>query len=121
MDSTTSKAIKRQGLDRPLEMKSSTVIDLLQQIDEFQRVEEWNTIKILKKENAWLAKQITTHQWRHRTTMALLREAFEAVLLTQSVLQEYDHQNAKANNDWLAFWGIHKTTEGLRHSLVSWI
>ena len=54
--------------------------------------------------------------------MDLLEEAFEAVLLIQRALDDYDTEVHAARKGWLAFWGIYiEPTEGLKYPLPEWI
>ena len=94
---------------------------LLKRVDDFQRMEELMTIERLEKEISALQCQISCHQRSVRTTLDLLKEAFEAAVLIKTALQVCDEEEELANADWLAFWGIHiETRSALEYRSMEW-
>jgi hypothetical protein len=90
-------------------------------VDEFQKMEELETLDRLEKENAMLRHQVLCYQRSLRATADLFKEAFEAVLLIQTALQTCNEEEEVANRDWLAFWGVHmERPSNLAHRPMEW-
>jgi hypothetical protein len=115
--------IEQQNAQSPSDYGDDMSIEsLLKKVDEFQEMEERETLDRLEKENATLRHQLLCYQRSYRATMDLFKEAFEAVLLIQTALQTCSEEEEKANSDWLAFWGIRmETPSNLTYQPMQWI
>jgi hypothetical protein len=114
--------IEQQNAPNPSDYGDDMSIEsLLRRVDEFQKMEELETLDRLEKENATLRHQLLCYQRSCRATMDLFKEAFEAVLLIQTALQTCNEEEEKANRDWLAFWGVHmETPSNLAYQPMEW-
>lgn len=83
-----------------------SIDDLLRRVEEFQRRQELETLERITTENSWLEYHIARHRQDSTRTMNLLQEIYNAVTLMQKALQQCRLEEIKANQSWLAFWGI---------------
>ena len=97
--------------------EDTSIEDLLRRVDAFQLIEEEDTLERLEKENAVLKRQISSYRASWQAALALLHEAFEAVIQIQTALRVFDQEEENANRDWLSFWGIHMEAPS---NLVYW-
>jgi hypothetical protein len=104
MDGEVEHQKARSSLDCGDDM---SIESLLKRVDEFQKMEERETLDRLEKENSTLRHQLLCYRRSCRATIDLFKEAFEAVVLIQTALQICNEEEEKANSDWLAFWGVH--------------
>jgi hypothetical protein len=113
---------EQQYASSPLNYGGDMSIEsLLRRVDEFQKMEELETLDRLEKENAMLRHQVLCYQRSLRATTDLFKEAFEAVLLIQTSLQTCSDEENRANRDWLAFWGVHmETPSNLAYRPMEW-
>ncbi|KAF8862744.1 hypothetical protein BDZ45DRAFT_585004 [Acephala macrosclerotiorum] len=83
-----------------------SIDDLLKKIEEFQRRQQLETLERITTENSWLEFHIARHRQDSTRTMNLLQEVYNAVILMQQALEKCRLEEMKANQAWLAFWGI---------------
>jgi hypothetical protein len=116
------REIEQQNARSSLDYGDDMSIEsLLKRVDEFQKMDERETLDRLEKENATLRRQLLYHQRSYRATMALFKEAFEAVVLMQTALQTCNQEEENANSDWLAFWGVRmETPSNLTYQPMRW-
>jgi hypothetical protein len=118
MDGETEQQNARSSLGYGDDM---SIESLLERVDEFQKMEERETLDRLEKENATLRRELLCHQRSCRATMDLFKEAFEAIVLVQTALQTCNEEEEKANTDWLAFWGVRmETPSNLTYQPIQW-
>ena len=114
--------IEKQNAPGPSNYGDDMSIEsLIRRVDEFQNMEELETLDRLEKENATLRLQLLCHQRSYHATIDLFKEAFEAVVLMQTALQTCNEEEEKANRDWLAFWGVYmETPSNLAYRPMEW-
>ncbi|KAH9204869.1 hypothetical protein DL95DRAFT_318624 [Leptodontidium sp. 2 PMI_412] len=83
-----------------------SIDDLLKKVEEFQRRQQLETLERITTENSWLEFHIARHRQDSTRTMNLLQEVYNAVILMQEALEKCRLEEMKANQAWLAFWGI---------------
>lgn len=106
------QTLSRRSATSPIDDEEQFSIEsLLKSIDEFQNRTDLETIYWLKRENESLREEINNYKKARDTTILLLREAYETMLLLQDALERYGHETAAAGSDWLAFWGIYNEAE----------
>jgi hypothetical protein len=92
-----------------------SIEDLLKRVGEFQKRQQLETLERITTENSWLEFHIARHRQDSTRTMNLLQEIYTAVILMQEALEKCRLEEMKANEAWLAFWGIREhpnTTSG---------
>jgi hypothetical protein len=114
--------IEQQNAQSSLDYGDDMSIEsLLKRVDEYQRMQQRETLDRLEKEKAALRRQLLCCQRSYRATMGLVKEAFEAVVLMQTALQTCNEEEEKADSDWLAFWGIRmETPSNLTYQPMQW-
>jgi hypothetical protein len=90
----------------PQEPVDFSIDDLLKRVEEFQKRQQLETLERITTENSWLEFHIARHQQNSTRTMNLLQEIYNAVMLMQEALEKYRLEEVKADQAWLAFWGI---------------
>ncbi|KAH8650383.1 hypothetical protein BGZ60DRAFT_343965, partial [Tricladium varicosporioides] len=83
-----------------------SIDDLLERVEEFQRRQQLETLERITTENSWLEYHIARHRQGSTRAMNLLQEIYDAVALIQKALQQCRLDEIKANQSWLAFWGV---------------
>jgi hypothetical protein len=118
MDGETEQQNARSSLGYDDDM---SIESLLKRVDEFQMMEERETLDRLEKENATLQRELLCYQRSRRATMDLFKEAFEAIVLMQTALHTCNEEEEKAKTDWLAFWGVHmEAPSNLTYQPMQW-
>ncbi|KAH8653965.1 hypothetical protein BGZ60DRAFT_386630 [Tricladium varicosporioides] len=83
-----------------------SIDDLLKKVEEFQRQQQLETLERVTTENSWLEFHIARLQQESIRTSNLLQEIYSAVISMQGALEKCRLEEVKANQAWLAFWGI---------------
>jgi hypothetical protein len=83
-----------------------SIDDLLSRVEEFQKRQQLETLERITMENSWLEFHIARHRQDNIRTMNLLREVYNVVVLMQEALEKCRLEEMKANQAWLAFWGV---------------
>jgi hypothetical protein len=99
-----------------------SIDDLLKKVEEFQRRQQLETLERITTENSWLEFHIARHRQDSTRMTSLLQEIYNAVTLMEKALEKCRFEEIKANQAWLAFWGIREhpnTTPGTNQA--GWI
>lgn len=78
-----------------------TVTSLLDALDKYQSDIELDKIERIEEENEMLRKSISSCQRTWYFTVNLLREAFEAMVLLEDSLSNYDKAKKEAKAQWI--------------------
>lgn len=105
MDDTTKRQ-QAEMLNSNEDAEALSIESLIERVDNFQKMEELDTIERLEGENAILRHQISCYKRCLRVTMELFKETFESALLIRNALHDCNVEKEKADQDWLTFWGI---------------
>ena len=83
-----------------------SIESLIEIVDNFQKRQDLDTIERLERENAILHHQISCYKRCLKVTMELFKETSESALLIRNPLHDCDDEKERADQNWLAFWGI---------------
>ena len=107
MDATSSQeAAPTPTWQSPQDPVDFSIDDLLKKVEELQKRQQLETLERITTENSWLRFHIARHQQDSDRIMTLLHEIYNAVILMQAALEKCRLEETKANQAWLAFWGI---------------
>jgi hypothetical protein len=90
---------------------------LIERGDEFEKRDQLEMLDKLTVENSALQRQILHYQEQWCSTLAMLRNAHEALLILQNALKKCFEGQIEAERSWLAFWRIN--SEASHHSSYS--
>ena len=99
-----------------------SIDDLLKKVEEFQRRQQSDTLERITTENSWLESHIARHRQDSTRMTNLLQQMYNAVTSIEEALEKCRLEEMKANQAWLAFWGIREnpnTTPGTNQA--GWI
>jgi len=102
MDTTSG----REHGQAPNDSIGFSVSDLINRVEEFQKRQQLETLERITMENSWLEFHIARHRQDSTRTKNLLQDVYNAVVLIQEALEKFRLEDMKANQDWLAFWGV---------------
>lgn len=91
---------------------ASIMTALIQKVTEETRLQEYETLCTFMRENRELKDVVASYQRTWNRTIMLVNEAIQAITTTKKSLVTINSHIAKAEKDWLAFWGIYKESVG---------
>ncbi|KKY29209.1 hypothetical protein UCRPC4_g00115 [Phaeomoniella chlamydospora] len=98
-----------------------TLDSLLRQLEDFQDTITTGTLHRLENENAVLKQQLSYYEQNWRASVAFLSEGLRTAMSTRTALEAYQEAEGKAEQEWLAFWGISmKPTSALAYRSMEW-
>jgi hypothetical protein len=86
---------------------------LVRKVSEDTRDQEYRTIASYMRENQALEDELALHQMAWNGTIMLANQVIQAITSIGKSLIIVDAGIARAEKDWLAFWGIYKECLGL--------
>lgn len=89
-------------------MEEISISSLITRVEEFQRINQLDTIERLIKENSLLDNLVMAYQTNWSHTMDLLEQTQRALNNLQKAFDYCIGEEIAAERDWLAFWGIQK-------------
>ncbi|KAJ3455241.1 hypothetical protein MRS44_013841 [Fusarium solani] len=103
-------------------MEEFSISSLIHQVEEFERMNQLDTVERLTKENSLLDSLAVAYQQRWLRTMDLLEQAQRALTALQKAFEQCIGEEIAAERDWLAFWGIERDNTGLhRRNEGGWV
>jgi len=91
----------------------SIMTSLIRKVSEETRLQEYQTIASYTRENEILEAELVLHRKVWNGTIMLANEVIQVITIIKKSLIRVDAEVARAEKDWLAFWGIYKESEGL--------
>jgi hypothetical protein len=85
---------------------------LVRKVSEETRVQEYQTIECYMRENQALEDEIAIHRMTWSGTIMLADEVIRAITIIKKGHIIVETSVARAEKDWLAFWGIYKESLG---------
>jgi hypothetical protein len=85
---------------------------LIRKVSEETRAQEHQTIASYIRENQALEEELALHRRAWNGTIMLANEVIQASTIIKKSLITVDADIARAEKDWLAFWGIYKESIG---------
>ncbi|KAH8708501.1 hypothetical protein GQ44DRAFT_731559 [Phaeosphaeriaceae sp. PMI808] len=83
-----------------------SIDSLIKNVEEFQRREQFETLKRLRLENKSLHKQIMRYQTHRCLAPDLIQTAYDALMSLQGALNKCLREEAAVDRDWLVQLGI---------------
>lgn len=102
---------------RPTSSGDWIMESLIYQVSEMYQAQQLSAIKRLKVENQALRKSVIQSRRLWREFARLVTKAKEGITHFEKAVDSYEVQIAKAQRDWLGFWGIYPGTS----ELSNWI
>ncbi|KAH6883878.1 hypothetical protein B0T10DRAFT_463242 [Thelonectria olida] len=103
-------------------MEEFSIDSLIHQVQEFERMNQLDTIERLTKENSLLDNLVMAYQKHWSRTMDLLEQTQRALMALQKAFEYCIGEEIAAERDWLAFWGIQRDNIGLeRRYAGGWV
>jgi hypothetical protein len=84
---------------------------LIQQVEEFQRTSQLDTIERLTIENSLLHNLLVRYKKSWAQTIDMLEQTQQALRILLLALEHCVSEEIAAERDWLAFWGIDQNTD----------
>ncbi len=81
-------------------------------VSEEARVQGYQTIATYTNEIQALEKELALHRREWNETIMLVNEVIKAIMIIKKCLLTINTNEAKAERDWLAFWGIYQESVG---------
>lgn len=85
---------------------------LIHKVSEETRIQEYETIASLMRENQALKEEIAGYQKLWDGAIIMANEVIQAITTIRKSLATLGTKVAGAEKDWLAFWGIYKESLG---------
>jgi len=104
-------------MDEPFSIDS-----LIKRVEEFQQMEELETLKEILSENSSLKQRIIRYHEHWCLTLDLLHKSHQALISMQDAFNKCLREEAAAERHWLTLQGIKKNSRNdLEYSLDQWI
>lgn len=95
---------------------------LISRVEQIQRREQLERIRILTRDNALLQQLAANYQRQWIRTLLLLEKTQTAIVSLREALEHCYSENVAAEQAWLALWGIRTEATGSgAYSLAGWI
>ena len=91
---------------------------LLKEVSEETLIQEHRMIASYISENKRLEEELVLYRKAWNGTIKLANEAIQAITSFERIIFRVNTKVARAERDWLAFWGIYKESNG---SHPSWL
>ena len=85
---------------------------LIDKVSEETRAQEYRTFAIYMQEKQELEEELELYRKAWNGTLRLVDEVIQAITIIERSLITVRSKVAKAEKDWLAFWGIYEEAIG---------
>jgi hypothetical protein len=85
---------------------------LVRKVSEETRVQQYRTIAFYMREIQELEDELALHRRAWSGAIMLANEVMPAIMIIKKSLITVDAGVARAEKDWLAFWGIYEESPG---------
>ncbi|KAI3573901.1 hypothetical protein IWW34DRAFT_634373 [Fusarium oxysporum f. sp. albedinis] len=93
-------------------MEEISITSLISRVEEFERMNQLDTIERLIKENSLIDNLVMAYQKHWSRTMDLLEQTQRVLNNLQKAFDYCIGEEIAAERDWLAFWGIQRHNTG---------